>query len=331
MIVVTGGAGFIGSAIIWRLNQLGRDDILVVDSLGSDEKWKNLVPLKFRDYVEREDFIRLVTEGKLVGKTAENPDRVDAIIHMGACSSTTEHDATFLVKNNFEYTKQLALFAVKEGSRFVYASSAATYGDGSRGFVDDEEQIDQLRPLNMYGYSKQMFDQWALRHGLFNRIVGVKFFNVYGPNEYHKGDMSSVVLKAFEQIKSTGKMKLFKSYHENYGDGEQVRDFVYVKDAVEMTLFFLKQRNLAGLFNIGSGVANTWNNLAASIFKALGKAANIEYVDMPESIKDKYQYYTCAHMSKIRKAGYTSGVTPLSEAVSDYVTNYLVKGKRLGE
>ncbi len=331
MIVVTGGAGFIGSAIIWRLNQLGRDDILVVDSLGTDEKWKNLASLRFHDYLERDEFLGLVRDGKLSGRKSAVSEQVEAIIHMGACSSTTEQDATFLVRNNFEYTRQLAAFALSEGVRFIYASSAATYGDGSRGFLDDELQIDQLRPLNMYGYSKQMFDQWAFRRGLFSKIVGLKYFNVYGPNEYHKGDMCSVVLKAFEQIKATGGMKLFKSYRKEYKDGEQVRDFVYVKDAVDMTLFFLQQRDAAGLFNVGSGVANTWNNLAGAIFNALGKPVKIDYVEMPESIKDKYQYYTCAHMSKIRKAGYTRGVTPLSEAVKDYVTNYLVKGTRLEE
>lgn len=331
MIVVTGGAGFIGSAIVWRLNQTGRDDILVVDSLGSDEKWKNLVPLKFRDYLEKDEFLDLIVERKLSARGGTKSEKIEAIIHMGACSSTTERDASFLIRNNFEYTRQLATFSLSESTRFIYASSAATYGDGSRGFVDDEEQMDQLRPLNMYGYSKQLFDQWAFRRGLFDKIVGLKYFNVYGPNEYHKGDMSSVILKAYNQIKTTGKMKLFKSYRDEYADGEQVRDFVYVKDAIDMTLFFLENNHAAGLFNVGSGVANTWNNLAAAIFGALGKSPEIDYVEMPDSIKDKYQYYTCAHMSKIRKAGYTKGVTPLADAVKDYVTNYLVSGKRLGE
>lgn len=250
---------------------------------------------------------------------------------MGACSATTERDATYLVQNNFEYTKQLALVAVNEGARFIYASSAATYGDGSKGFDDDEKSIDQLRPLNMYGYSKQLFDRWALRHGLLDRIVGLKYFNVFGPNEYHKAEMRSVVLKAFEQIKSSGKMQLFKSYKKEYKDGEQVRDFVYVKDAVEMTLFFLEDRNIGGLFNIGSGVANTWNGLASWIFGALGKPLSIDYVEMPETIREKYQYYTCADVSKIRQAGYSKEMTPLEVAVKDYVQNYLVGGKRLGE
>ncbi len=331
MIIVTGGAGFIGSAIIWRLNELGKDDILVVDNLGTDEKWKNLAPLKFHDYMEKDEFISHAINQRLAAKLRSDREPIEAIIHMGACSSTTERDATFLIQNNFEYTKQLATVAHNEGARFIYASSAATYGDGSKGFADDENRIDSFLPLNMYGYSKQLFDKWALRHGLFDRIVGLKYFNVFGPNEYHKGDMRSVVLKGFEQISASGKMKLFKSYRPEYKDGEQVRDFVYVKDAVDMTLFFLENKDIGGLFNVGSGVANTWNKLAAAIFGSLGQAANIEYVEMPESIRDKYQYRTTADMSKIRSVGYSKPVTGLNEAVADYVRNYLVPGKRLGE
>lgn len=330
MIIVTGGAGFIGSAIIWRLNQLGEDNILVVDNLGTDEKWKNLVPLKFHDYIEKDDFLDIVIAGDLNRLRSDNK-KISAIVHMGACSSTMERDATYLIENNFEYTKQLAIVALNEGSRFIYASSAATYGDGSNGFVDDKEKIDRLRPLNMYGYSKQLFDQWAMRHDMLGMIVGVKYFNIFGPNEYHKGEMRSVVLKAFEQIESSGKMQLFKSYKKGYKNGEQVRDFLYVKDAVEMTLFFLENKKVGGLFNIGSGTANSWNKLAAAIFNALGKSPKVEYIDMPDAIREKYQYYTCADISKIRKAGYKKRITGLEDAVSDYVENYLVEGKRLGE
>ncbi len=331
MIIVTGGAGFIGSAIIWRLNQLGKDDILVVDNLGTDEKWKNLVPLKFHDYMEKDEFLSLAINQRLAAKLRSDREPIEAIIHMGACSSTVERDATYLIQNNFEYTKQLAMVAVNEGSRFIYASSAATYGDGSKGFADDEKHIDRFMPLNMYGYSKQIFDKWALWHGLFDRIVGIKYFNVFGPNEYHKGDMRSVVAKAYEQIKTTGKMQLFKSYREDYRDGEQVRDFIYVKDAVDMTLFFLENKNVGGLFNVGSGVANTWNKLASAIFNGLGMPSKVEFVEMPETIRDKYQYRTTADISRIRRAGYTSPITGLDEAVSDYVRNYLVPGKRLAE
>ena len=333
MIIVTGGAGFIGSAIVWKLNQLGEENILIVDNLGTDEKWKNLAPLRFRDYMEKDEFLNLVVSQRLAAKldSDREGERIEAIMHMGACSSTMEHDATFLIKNNFEYTKQLAIAAVNEGARFIYASSAATYGDGSNGFADEERSIDRLRPLNMYGYSKQIFDQWALRHNLLDKIVGVKYFNVFGPNEYHKGEMRSVVLKAFERIRSSGRMLLFKSYKKEYKDGEQVRDFVYVKDAVEMTLFFLEKRKIGGLFNIGSGAANTWNKLAAAIFSALGKTINVEYIDMPAAIREKYQYYTRADISKINDAGYSKPLTSLENAVSDYVRNYLTDEKRLGE
>jgi ADP-L-glycero-D-manno-heptose 6-epimerase len=331
MIIVTGGAGFIGSAIVWKLNQLGEDNILVVDNLGTDEKWKNLVPLKFHDYMEKDKFLDLVINQRMTAKLRSDKERIEAIIHMGACSSTMEHNATFLIQNNFEYTKQLAVAAVNEGARFIYASSAATYGDGSNGFVDDETMVDRLRPLNMYGYSKQLFDQWAFKRGLLDKIVGIKYFNVFGPNEYHKGEMCSVVMKAFEQIKSLDKMRLFKSCKKEYKDGEQVRDFVYVKDAIEMTLFFLENKKIGGLFNIGSGIANTWNKLAMAIFSALDKKLKVEYVDMPETIREKYQYYTCADISKIKKAGYAKPMTSLEDAVSDYVRNYLMNGKRLGK
>jgi len=331
MIIVTGGAGLIGSAIVWRLNELGKDNIFIIDNLGTDEKWKNLVPLKFRDYMEKDEFLNLVVNNRLTTIRRSSKDKIEAIIHMGACSSTTEQDATFLIRNNFEYTKQLAIAARKGGARFIYASSAATYGDGSKGFDDEEKEIDLLRPLNMYGYSKQLFDQWALQRGLLKGIVGLKYFNVFGPNEYHKGDMRSIVLKGFEQIKSSGKMKLFKSYKKEYKDGEQVRDFLYVKDAVEMTLFFLENRRAGGLFNVGSGATNSWNRLANAMFRAMGIPEKLEYVEMPDAIKDKYQYYTCANISKIRKAGFTKQLSSLELAVADYVKNYLALGKRLGE
>lgn len=331
MIIVTGGAGFIGSALVWRLNQLGKEDILIVDELGTDEKWKNLVPLRYHDYMEKDEFLSLVVNQRLAARLRSDNEPIEAIIHMGACSATTERDASYLIRNNFEYTRQLALVAVNEGSRFIYASSAATYGDGSKGFEDDEKQMDSLRPMNMYGYSKQLFDQWALRRGLLDRIVGLKYFNVYGPNEYHKGDMRSVVLKAFEQIQATGKMRLFKSYKDEYKDGEQVRDFIYVKDAVEMTLFFLQNKDTSGLFNIGSGIANSWNVLASAIFSGMGKPKNIEYIEMPETLRGKYQYYTCANISKIKSAGYSGRMTGIDDAVADYVKNYLTPGKRLGD
>ena len=321
MIVVTGGAGFIGSAIVWRLNQLGNDNILIVDELGIDEKWKNLTSLKFADYMNQWEFFDKIE--------SEIDFNIEAIIHMGANSSTTEKDADHLIENNYEYTKSLALYSVKKNIRFIYASSAATYGDGSLGFVDNEAEINLLRPLNMYGYSKQLFDLWAIGNKLTDKIAGIKYFNVYGPNEYHKEDMRSVVNKAYDQIKETGKVKLFKSENPLYKDGEQKRDFIYIKDAVEMTLFFLFNREKNGIYNVGSGKARTWNALVKSIFNALDKPINIDYVELPDHLKTKYQYFTEADISKIKKAGYTQPSFSLEDGVADYVKNYLMQNKYL--
>lgn len=323
MIVVTGGAGFIGSSIVWKLNQLGEDKIIIVDELGTDEKWKNLVPLKFEDFEHKDDFISMIIERDV-------PFKIDSVIHMGANSSTTEKDADHLFSNNYLYTKELSKYCFEKNIRFIYASSAATYGDGSLGFDDDENKLETLRPLNMYGYSKQMFDLWANRNGVFDKIVGLKYFNVYGPNEYHKGDMRSVVHKAFEQIRDTGKVKLFKSLNPKYKDGEQLRDFIYIKDAVDMTLFFLDKPNINGLYNIGTGKARSWNDLVTAIFKALNKEVNIEYVDLPEHLREKYQYFTEANISKIKKAGFNSSITSLEDGVADYVKNYLLGKQFLG-
>lgn len=318
MIIVTGGAGFIGSALIAGLNQRQVTDILVVDQLGTDEKWKNLQSLSFADYVEKDDFLDMVIEDKL-----DSP--IDVIFHLGACSDTTETNASYLVKNNYEYSKLLAQWAANADIRFIYASSAATYGDGSAGFSDDEENMGALRPLNMYGYSKHLFDMWARRAGLLSKIAGLKYFNVFGPNEYHKADMMSFVVKSFEQIKTSGRVRLFKSYRPEYADGEQVRDFLYVKDAVYMTLFFFDNPHLSGIFNIGTGETRTWNDLVIAVFVAMGRKPDIEYIEMPASIRNQYQYYTCADLSKLRKAGYNKQITPLEDAVKDYIQNYLEK------
>ncbi len=322
MIVVTGGAGFIGSALVWRLNQLGRNDIMIVDQLGTDDKWKNLVGLDYEEYSDKDEFLDI-----LLNSGFSFP--IDAILHMGANSATTEKDADHLMSNNYRYTQLLADYCIENNTRFVYASSAATYGDGSLGFIDDDSLAAKLRPLNMYGYSKNLFDIYANKRGIIKQIAGVKFFNVFGPNEYHKGDMRSVVVKAFEQIQSTGKVQLFKSLHPDYKDGEQMRDFVYVKDAVEQTLFLMNTPNANGLFNVGTGKARTWIDLVTAIFTALGKNVNIEFIDLPEQLKNKYQYYTQAPTRKIEVAGYSNGVTTLEDAVTDYVVNYLVPGKYL--
>ena len=332
MIVVTGGAGFIGSALISKLNSRGVTDILVVDELSKDEisrtgnsdsgfgeKWKNLHNLSFSDYVEKNDFLEMVLKGEV-------QPTIKAVLHMGACSDTTETDASYLNKNNYEYTRHLAKWTTDSGIRFIYASSAATYGDGSAGFRDDEEKINELKPLNLYGKSKQLFDLWARKTGLLKKIVGLKYFNIYGPNEYHKGHMRSFVVKAYEQISDKGGVNLFKSYKSEYKDGEQQRDFLYIKDAVDMTLFFLDNPKTAGLFNIGSGKSRTWNDLVKAVFAAMNKEPNIEYIEMPDSIRNQYQYFTQADISKLRKAAYDMEITPLEDAVKDYVQNYLQKG-----
>lgn len=322
MIIVTGGAGFIGSALIAALNGRNINDILVVDQLGTSAKWKNLRNLAFADYIEKAELPEMITEGKL-------DKSVEAVFHLGACSDTTEADASYLLKNNYQYTKLLAQWAMSNDVRFIFASSAATYGDGEAGFKDDEDSLETLQPLNMYGYSKHMFDLWARRNGLLSKIVGLKYFNVFGPNEYHKGHMRSFIIKAFEQINIDGKVRLFKSYEQEYADGEQVRDFIYVKDAVEMTLFFLDNPNLGGLYNIGTGQERTWNDLVTAVFVAMGRKPKIEYIDMPDSIRNQYQYFTKAEIDKLREAGYDKEITSLEDAIKDYVQNYLQQGAYL--
>jgi len=317
MIMVTGGAGFIGSALIASLNKRGITDILVVDENGKD-KSRNLVNLSFADFVEKNSFLKTVDNKKI-------NSRIGAVFHMGACSDTTETDAEYIRKNNYEYSKLLAQWTTADNIRFIYASSAATYGDGSAGFSDDQEKIENLSPMNLYGRSKQQFDLWAKMEGLLNNIVGLKYFNVFGPNEYHKADMRSFCLKAFEQITANGKVRLFKSYKPEFADGKQMRDFVYIKDAVDMTLFFLDNPQVTGLFNIGTGKARTWNDLVSAVFNTMGKSVNIEYIDMPDSIRNQYQYFTQADITKLRSAGYKKQTVPLEDAIKNYVQNYLQK------
>ena len=320
-VLVTGGAGFIGSALVWALNRCGCEHIVVCDRLGTDEKWRNLTPLRFAHYVEADELLPRLQNGAL--------GKFNLVLHLGACSSTTERDASYLIRNNYEFTKDLAAWSLANRTRFVYASSAATYGDGAAGMADDDAKLDTLRPLNMYGYSKHLFDLHARRAGFLDRIVGLKYFNVFGPNEDHKGDMRSVVHKSFGQVRETGVIRLFKSYRPDYRDGEQKRDFLYVKDAVAMTLHLAANEKAGGLFNIGSGNARTWLDLARAVFTALKREPKIEFVDMPEAIRDKYQYFTEANLARLRAAGYAAPVTSLEDAVSDYVGNYLVPDKRL--
>ncbi|HEY6485127.1 MAG TPA: ADP-glyceromanno-heptose 6-epimerase [Candidatus Cybelea sp.] len=319
-IVVTGGAGLIGSALIWALNRRGIEDILVVDRLDSSEKWKHLVPLRFADYLDADDFADRIAAGQSFGD-------VGAVFHLGACSSTTESDAGYLLRNNYEYTKNLAHWALENRARFVYASSAATYGS-VEAILSDEADLHTLRPLNAYGYSKHLFDLYARRTRLADRICGLKYFNVFGPNEDHKGEMRSIVQKAYEQIQAAGSVRLFKSHRPEYRDGEQQRDFIYVKDVVDMTLH-LAEANAAGLYNVGSGTPHTWLHLVRPIFHALEMPERIEFIEMPQHLRGKYQYYTCANVERLRATGYDRPVTPLGDAVTDYVTNYLVKGRPL--
>jgi ADP-L-glycero-D-manno-heptose 6-epimerase len=319
-ILVTGGAGLIGSALIWELNRQGATNILVADLLGKDEKWKNLTPLRFADYVE----------GDALVERLELFKDITTIYHLGACSATTETDAAYLIRNNFEFTKTLAQFALSANRRFVYASSAATYGAVAES-LPETTPLATLRPLNMYGYSKHMFDCYAEQAGFLDRITGLKYFNVYGPNENHKGDMRSVVYKAFHQIQQTGAVSLFKSYKPEYPDGGQMRDFFYVKDAVAATVFLAEHVKGGGLYNLGSGEPHTWLELVTPIFKALGREPDIKFVDMPEAMRSKYQYFTSANIGKLRAAGFERKLTPLADAVTDYVKNYLLTGRHLGD
>jgi ADP-L-glycero-D-manno-heptose 6-epimerase len=319
-IIVTGGAGLIGSAVIWALNRRGIDDILVVDRLDRSEKWRHLVPLRFADYIDADEFERRTSDGDDFGG-------VGTVFHLGACSSTTEDDSDYLIRNNYEYTKNLAHWAEESAERFVYASSAATYGS-LEDDLSDEADLSTLRPLNMYAYSKHLFDLYAQRSGLDRSICGVKYFNVFGPNEDHKGEMRSVVCKAYEQIRDSGSVKLFKSYRPDFRDGEQRRDFIYVKDAADMTLN-LAESDATGLFNVGSGRAQTWLELVRPIFPALNLPERIEFIDMPERLRGKYQYSTCARMRRMQSIGFDAPITPLGDAVADYVAQYLVPSRFL--
>jgi ADP-L-glycero-D-manno-heptose 6-epimerase len=317
MIILTGGAGFIGSCFLWKLNQEGIKDILVVDHIdGSSEKWKNLLGKNYYDYIQKNDFFNAV-----ISRRVPKPE---AIIHLGACSSTTLSDANYYIKNNYEYSKVLALWAFELEVPFIYASSAATYGNGDNGYDDDVSKIGNLSPLNMYGFSKHMFDLWLLNNKYLNKATGIKFFNVFGPNEYHKGDMRSVICKNYEAVLHDGLIKLFKSYNPQYKDGQQRRDFVYIKDVVEIMYFLFKNPSKTGIFNIGTGKSRTWNDIAKSMFSAIGKKENIEYIDMPDTLELKYQYFTEAKIDNLKNAGYIKPFMELEDSVKDYCS-YLEK------
>jgi ADP-L-glycero-D-manno-heptose 6-epimerase len=321
-VIVTGGAGFIGSVLVWELNRRGCSNVVIADYPASGEKCANMSGLHYTEFIEPSDLLARLSSGSMRD--------VECIFHLGACSSTTETNEKYLRENNYEYSRRLAEWALGAGVRFVYASSAATYGDGSAGMDDsDPGKLERLRPLNLYGQSKLWMDLHAWREGWLDRIVGLKYFNVFGPNEYHKGDMRSVVCKSYSEAGKTGVIRLFKSYRSQFRDGEQRRDFLYVKDAVGMTLHLAANPAANGIFNIGSGEARTWNDLAHAVFSALGREPRIEYIDMPESIRDKYQYFTQADIGKLRAAGYDLPITSLEDAVQDYVVNYLAPGRTI--
>ncbi|MEG2173110.1 MAG: ADP-glyceromanno-heptose 6-epimerase [Desulfovibrionaceae bacterium] len=316
MYVITGGAGFLGSALVWHLNQRGVDNIIVVDNLAHSEKWKNLVNRRYVDYIHKDAFIAMVRRNAL-------PFHLKGVVHLGACSSTTETNADYLMENNFHYTRDLCTYALHKGARFINASSAATYGDGAQGFQAEGEAVYALKPLNMYGYSKHLVDLWLLRHGLDTSVASLKFFNVYGPNEYHKGDMCSVISKAYTQIQETGCLRLFKSTAPEYADGGQLRDFVYVKDCAALMDWLLQQESVCGIRNVGTGQARSWNDLAAAVFGAMHREVCIEYVDMPVHLHGKYQNFTQADMTWLKGSACPVPWHGLEAGVRDYVQNYL--------
>lgn len=318
MIVVTGAAGFIGSAMVWKLNREGVTDVLAVDEAGRDDAEGPLSRLRTAGFLSKEAFLEQVLADSL-------PSEVDGIVHMGACSATTERDEDYLRRNNTGYTRILAEWCLNHGARYLYASSAATYGDGSLGFSDSDELTPRLQPLNPYGVSKLRFDQWVLDQGLQDRLAGFRFFNVFGPNEYRKGGMVSGAFRMFQQVKDHGRVSLFESNHPNYGHGEQERDFVSVSDCVEVLWWFLRHPEANGIFNVGTGQARTWNDLARAVFAAMEREADIRYVPLPDALKDSYQYHTQADLTRLRAAGCNLSFRSLEQGVSEYVREFLLQ------
>jgi ADP-L-glycero-D-manno-heptose 6-epimerase len=327
MIVVTGSAGFIGSAFVWKLNEQGHKDILLVDEFELGDKWKNVVKRQFTNIIHKNDFLHMLSTDESTASA------VTAVVHMGACSSTTERDVDYLIKNNIHYSMELFKFCADRNIPYIYASSAATYGNGENGDEDNMDSIEQLRPINAYGWSKQVMDEWALKQKKTPSYwAGLKFFNVYGPNEYHKGSMMSLVCKAVPQIKDQGFLKLFKSYKDGIGHGEQKRDFVYVKDVVDVMYYLLDaslkgdKKVSSGIFNLGCGEARSFADLGRATFSAMDIESKFEWIEMPEAIRGQYQYFTEASLENLRsKTGYDGKFHSLEEGVTDYVQNYLLK------
>ncbi len=322
MVVVTGGAGFIGSNLVYKLNNEGIDNILIFDSfVGSNTqtKWKNLLGLKFKDVIDKSRIFDVLS----------GFEKIDFIFHFGAKTSTTEDNFGIILLENYEFSKRLFLLSMEKKAKFVYASSAATYGSGEFGFKDNEEILEKLRPLNPYAMSKHLFDLWLYRNGYLKHALGLKFFNVFGPGEYHKGEMRSFVLKAYDQIKEKGFVKLFKSFVPEIPDGEQKRDFIYVKDAVDIT-FYLSQKGLTGIFNVGTGEARSFNELVKAVFSSLNLEVKIQYFDPPDNIKKQYQNFTQAEISKLQSTGYKiENLRDFNGKIKDYVCNYIISGKTI--
>ncbi|WP_291259535.1 ADP-glyceromanno-heptose 6-epimerase [Fusobacterium sp.] len=327
MIIVTGAAGMIGSAMVWKLNEMGRNDIIVVDKLRTEEKWLNLRKRDYADWVDRDDLFDWLSN-------SANAEKITGVVHMGACSATTERDGDFLMSNNYGYSKKLWEFCAARQIPYVYASSAATYGGGELGYNDDVsvEELKKLQPLNKYGYSKKIFDDWAFKQSIApKQWCGLKFFNVYGPQEYHKGRMASMVFHTFNQYKDNGGVKLFKSHKEGFKDGEQLRDFVYLKDVVDVIYYLLTEKVESGVYNIGTGEARSFLDLSMATMRAaannpeLKQEEVIEFIPMPEDLRGRYQYFTQASMEKLKRTGYTKKFTSLEDGVKDYVENYLSK------
>lgn len=325
MIIVTGGTGFIGSSLVWALNEKGIDDIVIVDELDHDRKSRNIGHLRYEQLVGIQEFRQQLKDGEWDNK------EVSAVIHLGACSDTTETDWDYLADNNVEYSKDIIRWCFDKNIRCLYASSAATYGDGEKGFDDDHDLFNELEPLNLYGKSKLEVDIWARDGGYLDKVVGLRYFNVYGPNEWHKEGMRSVINKKFEEMKEEGVIRLFKSDHPDYADGEQERDFVYIKDALKATMFFLDHPEVAGVFNIGRGEVGTWKQVAQAMFKGASLPEKIEYVDMPDKLKGKYQYHTKAKIDKLRQSGFNESFETIEDSVVEYVKNYLEPDLHLGE
>tara|TARA_B110000116_G_C16793939_1_gene565484 strand:+ start:2012 stop:2977 length:966 start_codon:yes stop_codon:yes gene_type:complete len=319
MIIVTGTAGFIGSCLVRTLNDNGCNNLILVDDFSDENKNKNLEGKQYVEKVERMDLMQWISS---------NNDSVDFVLHIGARTDTTEFDQTIFDELNLKYSKNLWRKCTNYQIPFIYASSAATYGMGEFGFDDNHETIEKLQPLNPYGQSKNDFDKWVLRQNTKPPFwAGFKFFNVFGPNEYHKGRMTSVIFHAFNQIKESGGMKLFRSHNADFKDGEQLRDFIYVKDLCEVLLFMMKHKKNSGIYNLGTGKARSFNDLARATFNALDKKPNISFIDTPEDIRDKYQYFTQSNMQKLRSIGYQNLFTTLENGVEDYVKSYLIKGE----